>query len=112
VDTAPVRSITLKAPPARKTRKMLFARALLAFLVLPGIVAFLVPALLVPQTATRTFDPLGFAPFIAGIVVLLWCVRDFYVAGKGTLAPWDSPRHLYESGCIASHATRCTSGSC
>ena len=33
-------------------------------------------------------------PFVAGVVVLLWCVRDFYRAGKGTLAPWDPPRHL------------------
>jgi len=29
-----------------------------------------------------------------GLGVLLWCVRDFYVAGKGTLAPWDPPRQL------------------
>ena len=26
------------------------------------------------------------------------CVRDFYVSGKGTLAPWDPPRHLVTSG--------------
>jgi protein-S-isoprenylcysteine O-methyltransferase Ste14 len=31
-------------------------------------------------------------------VALLWCVRDFYVAGKGTLAPWDPPRHLVVAG--------------
>jgi protein-S-isoprenylcysteine O-methyltransferase Ste14 len=77
---------------------MLFARALLAFLVLPGIVAFVAPALLVPQITARTFHSSGLAPFIAGIVVLLWCVRDFYVAGKGTLAPWDPPRHLVRVG--------------
>jgi hypothetical protein len=28
----------------------------------------------------------------------LWCVREFYVRGKGTLAPWDPPRHLVASG--------------
>jgi protein-S-isoprenylcysteine O-methyltransferase Ste14 len=25
-------------------------------------------------------------------------VRDFYVAGKGTLAPWDPPKHLVVVG--------------
>ena len=33
-----------------------------------------------------------------GLAVLLRCVRDFYVAGKGTLAPWDPPRHLVVVG--------------
>ena len=27
-----------------------------------------------------------------------WCVRDFYVAGRGTLAPWAPPRHLVTVG--------------
>jgi protein-S-isoprenylcysteine O-methyltransferase Ste14 len=33
-----------------------------------------------------------------GTTLLLWCVREFYVAGKGTLAPWTPPRHLVVSG--------------
>jgi protein-S-isoprenylcysteine O-methyltransferase Ste14 len=77
---------------------MLLVRALLAFLVLPGIVAFLAPALLVPRMTTRSFNITGVGPFIAGVGVLLWCVRDFYVAGKGTLAPWDPPKHLVRVG--------------
>ena len=77
---------------------MLFLRALLAFLVLPGIVAFLVPALLVPGITTRMFNISGIVPLVAGVTVLLWCVRDFYVAGKGTLAPWDPPKHLVRIG--------------
>ena len=77
---------------------MLFLRALLSFLLLPGLVAFLAPALLIPQITTRTFSVIGGVPFIAGVVVLLWCSRDFYVAGKGTLAPWDPPRHLVRVG--------------
>ena len=28
----------------------------------------------------------------------LWCVRDFYVIGKGTLAPWDPPKKLVTVG--------------
>jgi len=54
--------------------------------------------LLIPQITTRTFNVIGGVPFIAGVVVLLWCVRDFYVAGKGTLAPWDPPQHLVRVG--------------
>ena len=28
----------------------------------------------------------------------MWCVRDCYVAGKGTLAPWDETRRLVVRG--------------
>jgi protein-S-isoprenylcysteine O-methyltransferase Ste14 len=31
-------------------------------------------------------------------MLLLWCVRDFYVAGRGTLAPWSPPRRLVTVG--------------
>jgi protein-S-isoprenylcysteine O-methyltransferase Ste14 len=75
----------------------LLARALLAFLVLPGAVAFAVPLLLI---APRTSFNIAVAavPLTAGIVVLLWCVRDFYVSGRGTLAPWAPPRYLVRTG--------------
>jgi len=33
-----------------------------------------------------------------GLVVLLWCVRDFYVSGRGTLAPWNPPKRLVVVG--------------
>ena len=77
---------------------MLFLRALISFLALPGIVAFLVPALLAGPIDTRQLHGEGVAVFLAGSLILLWCVRDFYVAGKGTLAPWDPPRHLVSVG--------------
>ena len=77
---------------------MLFLRALLSFVALPGIVAFLVPALLVGSIDTRSAHVEGVAILLTGATVLLWCVRDFYVAGKGTLAPWDPPRHLVSVG--------------
>jgi protein-S-isoprenylcysteine O-methyltransferase Ste14 len=77
----------------------LFFRALLAFLALPGIVAFLVPLMLRGPDATwRTFQPAGLLALTPGLVLLFWCVREFYVAGKGTLAPWEPPRHLVVSG--------------
>jgi protein-S-isoprenylcysteine O-methyltransferase Ste14 len=77
----------------------MFARALLAFLALPGVVAFAVPvAWLVASGHTTLAQPLGLLPLAVGSVALLWCVRDFYVAGKGTLAPWSPPVHLVVVG--------------
>ena len=42
--------------------------------------------------------PAALLILLVGCVGLLWCVRDFYVFGKGTLAPWSPPRHLVTSG--------------
>jgi len=74
----------------------LFYRALVAFLALPGIVAFVVPWLLRPDGSTM--DVRGLPVLITGVVLLLWCVRDFYVAGRGTLAPWAPPEKLVVVG--------------
>jgi protein-S-isoprenylcysteine O-methyltransferase Ste14 len=78
----------------------LFLRALLAFLALPGIVAFLVPLMVLraPDETWRTFRPAGLLALLPGLLLLFLCVREFYVAGKGTLAPWEPPRHLVVSG--------------
>jgi protein-S-isoprenylcysteine O-methyltransferase Ste14/pimeloyl-ACP methyl ester carboxylesterase len=76
-----------------------FARALLAFLALPGLVAFVVPLLLARGGhGIGSFHSIGAAPLAAGVCILLWSVREFYVSGKGSLAPWDPPRHLVVSG--------------
>jgi protein-S-isoprenylcysteine O-methyltransferase Ste14 len=73
----------------------MFIRALIAFLLLPFVVAGIIPFLIVfgnPHLAGTA--PLGIVLAVIGFVLLLWCVRDFYVAGKGTLAPWDPPKSL------------------
>jgi pimeloyl-ACP methyl ester carboxylesterase/protein-S-isoprenylcysteine O-methyltransferase Ste14 len=71
-------------------------RALAAFLALPGIVAYAAPAAMAwPVTLVR---PAGITLIAIGTMLLLWCVRDFYVTGKGTLAPWDPPRTLVTRG--------------
>ncbi len=75
----------------------LLAKAVLAFLVLPGTVAFAVPLLLIAPRAPLNIAASA-APLTAGAVVLLWCARDFYVSGKGTLAPWAPPRGLVMTG--------------
>ena len=77
----------------------LLGRALVAFLVLPGTVAFLVPLLfLSPGIRNQSFDFLGLIPLVLGTILLLWCVREFYVAGRGTLAPWAPPQKLVVTG--------------
>jgi protein-S-isoprenylcysteine O-methyltransferase Ste14 len=77
----------------------LLARALVAFLALPGMVAFLVPLLVIAPGGFDAFvRPAGLVPLLLGIGLLLWCVREFYVAGRGTLAPWAPPQRLVVSG--------------
>lgn len=74
-------------------------RALLAFLALPGIVAFAVPlafALRLPSPIA--IRPLGIVPVVAGSALLLWCVGEFFFVGRGTLAPWDPPTRLVTTG--------------
>jgi protein-S-isoprenylcysteine O-methyltransferase Ste14 len=80
---------------AVEPNKAMFLRALVAFIALPGVVAFLVPALWLWRAGhTQPTHPWGFGLLLLGLTLLLWCVRDFYVAGKGTLAPWAPPQRL------------------
>lgn len=75
-------------------------RALLAFLALPGVVAIAVPAWFAAGSLSHggEFHAVGLLPLALGFVLLMWCVRDFYVSGRGTLAPWSPPRHLVTTG--------------
>lgn len=77
----------------------MFLRALLAFLALPGVFALLLPpviAWLDPWRVGQWWP--GLAMMALGGGVLLWCVRDFYVAGQGTLAPWHPPQRIVVVG--------------
>jgi len=77
----------------------LFLKALFAFLALPGMVAFVIPLLLITPASRREWvEPWALAPLALGLVVLGLTVREFYVAGRGTLAPWSPPRNLVTSG--------------
>lgn len=67
-------------------------RALAAFLILPGTIAFVVPWWIHPRGVP--FHVVSAPVLAVGVALLLWCVRDFYVAGRGTLAPWDPPKRL------------------
>jgi protein-S-isoprenylcysteine O-methyltransferase Ste14 len=77
----------------------MFTRALIAFLALPGMVAFIIPAAWLWQTGhTQLAQPFGLLSLAFGVLGLVWCVRDFYVSGKGTLAPWAPPKTLVVVG--------------
>jgi protein-S-isoprenylcysteine O-methyltransferase Ste14 len=73
-------------------------------LLLPGTVAGYVPFRII--SATGRFSAISFSVSsvaasiltLAGIVVLAWCVWDFFAAGHGTLAPIDPPRFLVVQG--------------
>jgi len=76
-----------------------FLSAVAAFLLLPGVIAFALPLALAPRApATGMIHWAGPMLVATGTTLLLWCVRAFYVAGKGTLAPWAPPRELVTAG--------------
>jgi len=77
----------------------LFLRAMVALLVLPGIIAFAVPL----TAFGRVWPPTGMAwsgiaVLGAGITILGGTIREFFVQGRGTLAPWAPPVRLVRSG--------------
>jgi protein-S-isoprenylcysteine O-methyltransferase Ste14 len=86
----------------------LLARQLLAIALLPFTVTVLVPWWLARRTGMGTvigWTPLDVAVQLAGVVLmgiglaLFWAsLRWFIVRGRGTLAPWDPPRHLVVEG--------------
>jgi protein-S-isoprenylcysteine O-methyltransferase Ste14 len=74
-------------------------QAVAAFVALPGVVAFAVPiAIGVSATSSIRHVPGAAALLASGVTLLLWSVREFYIAGRGTLAPWAPPEHLVTSG--------------
>src|SRR5450631_519064 len=78
---------------------MLLLRALFAVAVLPGVFAGVLPWIIAARDPWRgEGSDLGAVVLGAGVGVLMLCVRDFLVAGRGTLAPWDAPRSLVVVG--------------
>lgn len=74
----------------------LFVEAVLAFVALPGVVAYVVPIVFAPSR--QWLDVRGIALVMLGTALLLGCVWQFYSSGKGTLAPWTPPKHLVNNG--------------
>ena len=84
------------------------ARHVFAFVVLPGTVAIWVPlwiarrsgiAFTSPSNATDIVPVVaGIFSVVIGITLFVASLRRFALTGKGTLAPWDPPRHLVVVG--------------
>ena len=70
-------------------------RAIAAFLMLPVIVAGVVPFLITLIPAPLWWKSLiAVLPMSAGVLILIMSAISFYRRGSGTLAPWDPPKHL------------------
>lgn len=78
-------------------RPGLFARALIAFLALPGMVGYAIP-IVIGSLGERDGGVTGLLVVGVGSVLLLWCVVEFYRAGRGTLAPWAPARNMVVTG--------------
>lgn len=77
----------------------MLARAITAFIAIPGMVAFAIPvATGIVTRRPSQHEALALTLILLGTAVLVWCVREFYVAGRGTLAPWARPKSLVTSG--------------
>src|ERR1700689_2216623 len=77
----------------------MLARSIAAFVVLPGTVAFAIPILIGVSAGAPTRLPvIALILLVSGTAVLLWCVREFYAVGRGTLAPWSPPQRLVTTG--------------
>ena len=75
-----------------------FLSALFAFLALPGLVAFALPALWLASQGAQLQQPWGLLTLCIGVIGLGVCVIDFYRKGRGTLAPWAPPERLVVVG--------------
>ena len=74
---------------------VMFLRALIAFIALPGVIALILPPIIGSNDPWRYASRYqGIVVIVIGLILLISCVRDFYVSGKGTLAPWHPPKHL------------------
>jgi len=87
-----------------KSRSSLFLRNLLFTILHPGLVAGLIPHLIVShQGETSNEAPsvlfyLGAIIFITGCLIVLFCIIELAVRGAGTLSPADPTQKLVISG--------------
>ena len=72
-----------------------------AFVALPGVLVGLVPSgyvLVGDVWPAGGWYWLGLVPGVLGAALGLACIRQFFVEGRGTLAPWDPPKDLVVRG--------------
>ena len=86
----------------------MIARHLLAIAVLPGTVTILVPLWIARRRGIAFGPPAGAADLLlialglmvlaVGFTLFVASLHRFATDGRGTLAPWDPPRHLVVRG--------------
>lgn len=83
---------------------LLFLRNLIFIVLQPGIVAGYIPYLIVRDEWSVRFlrweflHYLGIIVFMIGLIIMLHCVYQFAVEGRGTLSPVDPTQHLVING--------------
>jgi len=88
-----------KVPYDRGMAVNAYLRSLIAFLALPGVIALAVPAYWgYSARHISSLAPIGWLVLALGCAGLLWCVWDFHVKGRGTLAPWMPTERLVING--------------
>jgi protein-S-isoprenylcysteine O-methyltransferase Ste14 len=74
-------------------------RSLISVAILPGLVAVVLPWLIVQHVSWPTGIALiGLVPIVLGLGLSAWCVTLFATKGRGTPAPWDAPRRFVALG--------------
>jgi protein-S-isoprenylcysteine O-methyltransferase Ste14 len=79
-------------------------KTLVFTILVPGTVGVVIPFLLIFSPLEvwhfcwRPFQIIGVLAVLLGVVVYSWCAWRFTVAGKGTPAPIDPPKHLVVTG--------------
>lgn len=83
----------------------LLLRNLLFAILQPGIVAGLIPFLILGDKVNKSFSQpwtvyhfLGAIVFVIGFVIMLTCIQSFAVNGRGTLSPADPTKRLVVTG--------------
>src|SRR5690242_4043638 len=82
---------------------MVALKTLIFTIVVPGTLLGIVPWLLLQSSGEVVVPSLsvwlvGLLPFLAGIILYLWCAGAFTFIGKGTPAPIDAPVFLVREG--------------
>ena len=86
---------------------LLFLRQILSILILPVTMTVIVPSAILARPSAQLLgwppaQPLSFAAGIAvilvGLAFAVTTIWHFGTVGRGTLAPWDPPRHFVVTG--------------
>ncbi len=83
---------------------MLLLRSVFFTFLQPGVVTVLIPYWLISSRGAgapsgyETLRYLGLPLIVIGAAGLLWCIWDFFSAGRGTISPIDPPKHLVVRG--------------